>query len=1128
MRSFLLLTLLAAASAVRAIVQRTGASLYHDVDSTYMPMFTEEQLRNPNIAPLDIASEKHLNEYVSRKFESNCGRVSRIVLHAPLDGLFKTIYYDAEPLNTPPAFLSYKAVVDYVDGAPTYIRLEGLVSRGVYGVRYFLKGDTAFTMVTRPDFIRSRVSNGTAYTLDLYADLDDFEEHNMVRANENSPQKIAIYYPKFNHYVEEVIAGTKKLWAYDPLSAEVCLKIMTYTYENKNFCVVRTMDWNGFIDEYLFVEGAGGYSRVSHNLKENFFIHGGSEAEGTQELDPNLITMVQVAPPTDEESDLFNSAKFIKANVREPPKRDEHWSSHTAYNASGNVETFGAAHEGYLIYRINDGQRVIWDRPGMGIKHFTHMVTLEGVELMQLTAIGDEGATYEYYMEKRKNGWAPITKSQMMELMNPSLVTSMFGEHVTIEAKDYTPEELEYINRCTTVTLDLKEIVYYAWYTDRVKIGNLITRKVLTAVDGYAFNRFVNGDEVVYNPKGKYLSTKVIHYKVKDMDLFGFDAIDKMTGKSEPHYFIKRNHLWLPVDEQSFNKTFLDMVVLTYYKQAQVADAIKEAEEAAARVDREIEEGAAKFIKDIDEAEASGTIGSLSDGAKPRRPIPKITRKPYDPYADPDEYMDLPLQQELDTHYGGHKLDRAANKEFLKKVRKHKFIRLELKGREDDRYKMHAIMGPDKTYRIVYNPAEGYLFDEVYESGVPVFATPGYIITEATIDQLPDGQHFLQIIAYDSEGNHVMLYFYKTNKYHNFKEISRATYTTLRFRSMVKTRIDVSKKNSHHRGVVKLVSKHYKKVSAFLPRYNCVIDEVRHRKYIIWRFDELNPEVVTRVVVFSRDNIQGVLLQLIDARANDVQRLYLNTNPKTDEYALFMHKGEMFALFKEYLMSRKTGIACFSSYRPNDIDWSKEIVEGSESYERIKAALTRSGRKWGKAPTLSPPTEDVEEEEPEADDELSGEPADEKAEKVEDDDSDSDDEEEEEEKKPADPDDEEDLTEEQKAAKEAAAAEAAKAAKLAAIQANLNRKADIKDSSYYVSIPFTLRKVVHKEGVVWDAGNTGSVCLDVRKYSKSQYRLVELEILTPDGRVEIRYFMNTHNGRGHYQEVELCRIGMDI
>ncbi|GBE62215.1 spherical body protein, putative [Babesia ovata] len=1087
-----------------------------------MPMFTEEQLRNPNVAPLDIASEKHLKDYVSRKFDSKCGRVSRIVLHAPLDGLFKTIYYDGEPLNTPPAFLSYKAVVDYVDGTPTYVRLEGLVSRGVYGVRYFLKGEASFTMVTRPDFIRSRASHGTSYTLDLYAEPEDFEENNIVRANENSPQKIAIYYPKFNHYVQEVIAGTRKLWIYDPLSAEVCLKIMTYTYENKNFCVVRTMDWNGFIDEYLYVEGAGGYSRVSHNPKASFYIHSGNEGEATQEADPELFTMVQVAPPSDEESDLFNGAKFIKVNVRDTPKPDDHWSSYTAYNASGNVETFGAAHEGYLIYRLNDGQRVIWDRPGMGIKHFTHIVTLEGVELIQLTAVGDEGATYEYYMEKRSNGWFPITKAQMMERMNPSLVTNMFGEHVTIEAKQYSPDELEYLTRCTTVTLDLKEIVYYAWYTDRIKIGNLITRKVLTAVDGYTFNRFVNGDEVVYNPKGKYLSTKVIHYKIKDMDLFGFDAIDKMTGKSEPHYFVKRNHLWMPVDEHTFNKTFLDIVVMTYYKQAKVAEALKDAEDAAARVDREIEEGAAKFIKDIDEAEAAGTIGSLVDGAKPRRPIPSVTIKPYDPYADPDEYMDLPLQQELDTHYGGHKLDRAANQEFLKKLKKHKFIRLELKGREEDRYKIHAIMGPDQVYRIVYNPAEGYLFDEVYESGVPVFATPGYVITEATIDQLPDGQYFLQIIAYDSEGNQVMLYFYKTNKYHHFKEISRATYTTLRFRSMVKTRIDVSKKNDHHKGVVKLVSKHYKKVSAFLPRYNCVIDEVRHRKYIIWRFDELNPEVVTRVVVFCRDNIQGVLLQLIDARANDVQRLYLNTNPKTDEYALFLHKGEMFALFKEYLMSRKTGIACFANYRPNDIDWSKEIVEGSEGYERIKAALTRSGRKWGKAPTLSAPVAEPEEEEDE-DDEISGEQTAEKTE----DDSDSDDDDEE--KKPEDGEiDEENLTEEQKAAKEAAAAEEAKAAKLAAIQANLNRKADIRDSSYYVSIPFTLRKVVHKEGVVWDAENSGSVCLDFRKYSKGQYRLVELEILTPDGRVEIRYFMNTHNGRGHYKEVELCRIGMDI
>nr|UQB67137.1 spherical body protein 3 [Babesia motasi] len=1116
MRSFILIALLTAASAVVAIVQKTGASLYHDVDSTYMPMFTEEQLKNPNIAPLDITNEKHLNDYVSRRFTSKCGRIDRVVLQAPMDSLFKSVYLDGEAIFTPTSFLSYKVVVDYIDSTATYLRVEGLVSRGVYGVRYFMRGETGFTMVTRPDFIRSRVSHGTSYTLDLYGDKADLEEHNMVRSNEDSPQNISIYYPKFNHYVEEVTAGFKKMWTYDPLTAEVCLKVMTYTYEGKNFCLIRTMDWNGFIDEFLFVEDLFGYTRVSHTPKDDLMQHCGSGTEPNQEPQGGLATMVQVSPPCDEDVELFNSAKFIKVNLRDTPKPGEHWSSQVSYASSGNVETFVSAHEGYLIYRLNDKQRVIWDRPGVGIKHFTHIVTVEAVELIQLTAIGDEGATYEYYLEKRKNGWWPITKSQMMDRMNPSLVSDLLGEHVTIQPHTYTADELEYINRCTTVTLDIKELVYYAWYTDRVKVGSALTRKVCTAVDGYVFNRFVNGDEVVYNPKGKYLSTKVVHYKIKGMELFGFDAIDRMNGVSTPHYFVKRNHLWMPVDEHTFNKTFLDIVVLTYYRQAEHTQAAKDVADAMAKYDRETAEGAAKFVRDIEAAEAAGTIATLTDGSKGKKPeLPyQSPIKPYDPYADPDEFMNLPLQQELDTHYGGHKLDRLPNLALLRRSKRRKFIRLELKGREDSRYSMHAMMGPDDVYRIVYKPSEGYLFDEVYESGIPVFATPGYIITEATIDQLPDNQYFLQIIAYDGEGNQVMLYFYKTNKYHNFKEISRATYTTLRFRSMVKTRIDISKKNDSHKGLIRLVSKHYKQVAAFLPRYNCVIDEVRHRKFIIWRFDELNPEVVTRVVVFSRDNINGVLLQLIDAKANDVERLYLNTNPKTDEYALFMHKGDMFALFKEYLMSRRTGLPGFRDYRPNDIDWSQELVEGSEGYERVKAALVRGG-KWGKAPSLpdpviedpedlevemAEPEEEVEEEEPEAE---AGE-------------------------SPIDYSYDDDLTAEERAAKEAAILEAAKAARLAAIEAYKNRKSDIKDNSYYVSIPFTVRKVIHKEGVVWDAENSGAVCLDFKKYSKGQYRLVELEILTPDGRVEIRYFMNTHNGRGHYKEVELCRIGMDI
>ncbi|ORM40276.1 uncharacterized protein BXIN_1936 [Babesia sp. Xinjiang] len=1064
MRSFILIPLFAALAAADAM-QEESDSLYQEGDNSYMPMFTEDQLKYPITAPLDIACSYYEANYNPKIFTSKSGNVKRVVFHAPDDTLFKEINHDNVRIFDPESFLGYKVVVDYINDTARYVQIYGLVSRGIYGVRYLVNTNKGFQKVSRPLFIRHRTQHSTAYTLDLQAPKEQMLEHNTVRSNESSPHNMTTYYPRFNHYVETIVAGSSKLWEHDPVAADICLKVMTYTFDGQNYCVVRTMDWNGLMEEFLFVEGKKRYTLLAHIPKDSFYTQAADAAAGTAKSEPKLINYTQILPRRNGAMELFNTAKLIKVNFRGEPTANDHWTLTKDQTPSGNHEEVFTPEEGTLIYRLTDGKHLVWHRPGLAIKRGSLISTVDGSEFLQLTVINDEGATLEYYFQKHANYWWPISKSQVLRKTNPKALEDTTEDNIRITVKNLNHEQLEALKQRTRVRFDTEKIEDPAWTTDRLNYGNMLTRKYCTArKPEYVFDGFVSGDETIVDLKGKYLSTETLHYRVKGLDLLAFNAFNLENGKGKLYFFLKREKHWIPIGERVFNRFYDDIMAYIYSKR----------------------------IKGGDEDEGYSTD--------------------TDATRQPDVDVELPFQHEFDEHTGGHKVDQLPTEEEKEEgegeeeeeKKEPTYIRLQLKGYQDDNCTIHTVSGDDKSVRIIYTPNEGYLFDEVHESQSTVFAVPGFTVTEVILDQMPDGQHFLQVIAHDKEGLQRIFYYYKIKKYYDFKEISRANYTNIRYRCMARFHVDITSKNRRGKCLIRLDSKHYKNVRAFIPRYNCVIDVVKHKESPIWTFDELNPEVVTRIVTFNRDNIRGVLLQVIDAKAEHVERLYLNTNPKTNDYALFVHKGEMFALFKEYLLNRRSGIPGFRKYKDNDIDWTNVIDDNSPEY-----SLIRPG--YRKEAVEEKPEEHDAEEGAEEEGEEEGEEGD-AASVVSGDVAGSHLEGEEEKETPiVDPE-----------------AEEAEKARKETLEARLRHKNAIKESSYYVSLPLVVHNVIHKEGIVWDAAGSGEVCLDFRKYSKNQYRLVECEIMSPDGRVEIRYFMNTHNGRGHYKEVELCKIGSDI
>ncbi|GFE55419.1 spherical body protein, putative [Babesia ovis] len=1092
MRQCMILALLAA-SAAATIIDPSNENYPHDLDDNYMPLFTENQLKNPVIAPLDIASGHDEDKYNAKTYVTKCGKIMSTIFHAPSDSLFQTITCGEATIFEPHSFLAYKVVVDYINTEANYVRIYGIVRRGVYGVRYLINTPEGFVKVSRADYLRHRAQYSTTYTFDLLADNSTLMEHNIVVQNPESPQQLVTYYPKFNHRVGEIVAGSVKLCSFDQSKLDTGMKIMTYVYEGKKHCLIRVMSFEGVMEEYLFVESdAGGFTRVSQEPSDSS--HGkvqsgaGAEQSGNgnkvEEVEEEkVINYVQIAPTSYGGQQTFASVEFLKVNCRRLPREDGHWFGTTAVNNFGTTERTFIANDGYVIYRFTDDDRLIWERPGYGITHASLFTNSYGVEYVQLAVLNEDGAIFEYYFDKRGDEWFPTPLDDLPRLSNPDKVGTI-EQRIKLMPRELPKYALEQLRRTIPVQFDTELDLHYSWMTDRVSEGKLIHRKYCTAMENYySFRSFVHGEnEVIADLKDQYRSTQALHYNILGLELLAFNAYDLRTGNCTIHYFMRRDGRWTRIDEFVFYQRINDIMTFIITKKRQE-------KQHGYAVDKAFDDQVAMYV-----LQAMNT------------------------YRDRNVDAGAPVRYEYDSHTGGYNLGANPHHErecsgrtecscpckckcvcaAKKAVQLSNLsdITLELKHSHDERYNIHAVTSRDDTVRISFKPADGYRFVEVTEDNMPVFERSHYYITDALIDQATDGQFFMQLTAYDTkDGDQHIYYYYKAEKSHAFNEIGRPTYIALRYKSMTKVSVDISKKNNGN-NLLRFDSRHYKDVYAFVPRYNCVIDSVYHGRSNIWRFDELNPEVVTRVVTFTRDNIRGVLLQLVDANAKDVDRLYLNTNPNTNEYAPFLHKGDMFALFKQYLLNRSSGKAGFKEYRANDIDWTKEIKKDSWDYRRIhskkyiapsaydssariqelseekdccsKHANTCSKKQWVCKHCKATKPERVRTETPK---EM-----------------------------------------ERRLEREATAA----------------HKQNIKDHSYYTSLPLTLKDVIHKEGVVWDSKETGEVCLDLKKYKKGQYRLVECEIMTPDGRVEIRYFMNTHNGRGAYKEVELCKIGMDL
>ncbi|EDO05502.1 spherical body protein 3 [Babesia bovis T2Bo] len=1089
MRRFLLVALLAATAAAQ-VVDENVDNYQHELDDNYMPVFTEKQLENPVIVPLDITSGIHEETYNAKSFMSKDGKIMSTVFHAPSDALFKAINHGVTTIFNPETFLSYKVIVDYVDKEAYYVRIFGIVKRGVYGVRYLINTNDGFVKVSRAEYNRHRAQYSTPYTLDLCAQKSELLEKNIVEEHPESPQEFTSYQPQFNYHINEVVAGPVKLCEFDPAKAGTGMKVMTYNFDGKKYCVVQAVNIDGGMEEHVFVETEEGFTRISDRQRDGFFTPASEETTtSSEETDEDgcgatddqpdqegVINYTQLTPPSQHISKMFSQLQFLKVNIRQSPRENGPWTRTTYQNGNGCHETMITAQQGYVIYRLVDNSRLIWERPGLALTNATLMNNLNGEEFLQLEVLAEDGSSFNYYFSKYDDKWHPITRERARELANPNKIGTV-EEKIHLKCPDLSQHDLDRLKCTTSLPFDTTIDCHYAWLTDSVSEGAMLTRKLCTAMDEYySFNSFITARDVIMDLKDQYRSTQAIHYKAVGLELLGFNAFDLNTGRCSLQFYLRRENRWIRIDQAVFYQRINDVLEFIFLKRRQAAN---------------------------------GT--DLSDDAVLNDEMANYVLSAMHTFQHRDIDTDLPMKHEYDSHTGGYNVGKnlphdrecsgstechcpckckcTCNQTAAEKNAALEHISLELHCKQDNRYKIHAVTGRDGSTRINFKPSEGYKFAEITEGGILIFKNPEFNITDAIIDISTDGQYFLQVLGFDHKGEQHIYYLYKAKKAHTFTEVCRRTYVSMRYRTMTRTAVNVNSHNTGNPNLIRFRSRHYGKVQSFVPRYNCIIDRVHHENTTIWTYDELNPEVILRVVTFVRDNIRGVLLQLIDYESREVDRLYLNTNPQTNEYVPFLHKGEMFSLFKTYLLNRRTGLPGFRTYRENDIDWTREILPGSHDHNRIHSKRY-----------IAPSAYDVSEYLLRKEEEEETCPCKEK---------------------------EAELAR-RKAREDLNGMSAEEVAKKAAIEAKHVHMQNVKDNSYYSGVPLTLSNVVHKEGVVWDSNGTGEVCLDYRKFDKGQYRLVECDIMTPDGRVEVRYFMNTHNGRGHYKEVELCRVGMDV
>ncbi|KAK1937416.1 spherical body protein 3 [Babesia divergens] len=1074
--------------AVGVFADEMITSLLKNNDDLFVPDYTQEELESAVKLPLNVSSLSDIVAYKTRFFVSPCKKIERVVLHPPPSHLFNSLYAGDVFLFNSTAFLAYKVVVDSIEGVPSFIRMDGFVDEGVTSSRYFVRTDDHWDMLSRRSFILKRILYGSHHTLDLYGYADDRADGNIVRQIDGRYGPITIYYPKFNDYLTEIVAGARTIWTFDPAKTELVLKVMTYKYKGNDFCVLRTIDWNGTITEELYLEDNYGYSHVGHLPRAELDAGRGSAGGDADEqqsppkpreyVDPVVLV---IKPPTTndtlvaEYSDTLEAqyaeAKFITVNFRREPKKDieEGWTLDTREYANGDIVRTFSAKRGYFIRRLVYHNRHLFEKPGYALRRGAHLVAHDGSEFLRLEGIDQGGKSYEYYYVKKNGNWVQIDRPVWDPSRNRRPLSSLFGMPTTLEAKDLTEEELAALPDAEGVECDTSKPADFA---ERTIVKGIITRTHYTALPGKVFQSFVDDGVEFVNPNGHYVSTEALHYQVQGLELLVYVAHDTKTGKSTLQYFMKNRGRWTNITEDAYTNNIARMISVAKDRHIDIENTLSALEDSGADA-HAVDLGFVPYIPEDEDAPLS---------------VP----------------LNVPLQPIIDGHTGGYKLNCPSNTKVLDRCATSEHIRLNLRGYGDERCNIVALRTGEHHTRVIYKPADGYIFNSIIEWGRIIFEMPGYTVTACHLDEMPDKeQYFLQINAYDSEGNQHVFYYYKAHKFHNFQEISHGTYANLRYRNVIRADINVGNPGRRNKHVVKFESKHFDKIYSFIPRINVLIDVVRHGKSVIWKFDDRKPEIVTRVVTFVRQDIRGCLINFIDHKANEVERLYLNVDPKTKEYVLFLHKGDMFSLFKNYMRNRKVGFGLTARYLPNDIDWTEVVQPNTKDHEKCKR-----GVKLSKLLAEEESTDDVCVEDSEN---SAGDDADDYGISM----GSGDNVESSTEGESTEATESEELTEEQLKMR-------------ATVEAKKKHQAQLEDNMYYSDKKFAMKQVIHKEGVVWDPDDNGDLCLDVRKYRRGQYRVVECEIMSPDGHVEVRYFMNTHNGRGDYREIIVSDMGSEI
>ncbi|KAK1441799.1 hypothetical protein BgAZ_501310 [Babesia gibsoni] len=1058
MRALSVLSIFIALCMADAMSIKMLVSLLRNSDDAIVPHYTQEELDNARRVEFDITDLGDLLHYKSSMYLSTCRRVERRVLSPPPNHFFSTILADGETIYVPTKFLGYKIIVDVVEGVPTYVRIDGFRSAGVVASRYFYKNEEdIWEMVQRNDFVRRRVTDGNRYAVNIKDSIDAHRKDGIVRETKGTAGTIVTLYPKFNMYITEVKADDRVLWHFDPVQADLVLKIMLYTYKGSNFCSITTMDCRGTSIDRLYAEDTYGYNLISHS-RHGFFggrTRNAYNRKPGESFDPEVLNYkppkprhTPVGEATEERRQLFAGAKLIKCNFRRNPDLllEEGWTLDVKGHPNGDYERIFAPKGGYLIYKLVDHDRYVWDFEGYGVTSGHHLITYDGNQFLRLEVVNEKGECFEHYYLKIDENWELIEKSVWDQRTVSRLSYSLFGADGILTGRDLSEEELGKVKDNVAVDLDISKVVNYAWSTERSTVSGVMTRKVYTAVDGYCFKSFSEDGETFFKPSGDFVVTKAVHYKVEGLDLVSYLAHDTTDGVHSVHHFMKHKGKWIEVSERAYKETIAVMLTLT--------------EKHAA------------------DRRGSVTEVSTEEDLKPGAFYPN------NPYSELQEALNIPQDPLIDGHRGGLMLPLPPNEEHLKRVCESEGINLEIHEHSDNRYDVSAFPTGKGITRVIYKVSDGYHFKAVSDSGVPVFQDSGYTMSEAVLDKMEDGENFLQVRAFDGDGKEHVFYYYKQDMHKNLQEISRKTYLKQRFRSFERVYVDLGMAVKDNEQFVKLQSKHFKNVISFLPRMNVLVDTIKHDNYIIWKYDERKPEVITRIVTFVREGIRGCSITLVDEDGRETERLYLNTNPRTNEYTLFLHKGEMFSLFKNYLRNRKIGFAWNVRYLPDEINWTEIVEPGSKDY-----AMCQPGYKMSANGECEDDEESVEELAYSEDEEESVDEAE--------------------------PDTNAGLTEEQKARR-------------AAMAQKRKQQEHIADKIYYSEKKFAMQYILHKEGAVWDSKNTGDLCLDIRKHNNGRYRIIECEIMSPDGHVELRYFVNNANGKGDYREFNPSDFGSDL